>query len=131
MSDITVRGNPWTVRLQLAKLDLLFKELKTFGFELFQPDEEWRYEIEVDPRPAEVCPICLGNYGVGRFSGSQIPSLFSFYERRLNEGSAVVHPKVHLMHPHLKGDCRCRLYMENIVNTLLNRLHDMKMEMLA
>jgi len=124
LADLTIRGTPSEVRTTLLGISAIIKFRKTLGWELFQADEAWRYFTEDDDR---VCPVCRGNENVGLFGGADIPSLFPAFERKMIEGTAVVHPHVHETYPDLQGMCRCRIYMENIVETLLARLHGDKL----
>jgi len=95
---------------------------KVEGWQLFQDDEEWRYETRSDER---VCKTCRGY--AGRFIGSQIP--VEFPDAKV-WGKTHVKPGTHIYFPHLKwtddpdsyGGCRCNLYWDDFLYVLLMRL---------
>ena len=122
MPTLLVSGTTATVKNKLLTASAIIKFKKAVGFELFEPDEEWRYVSEDDDR---VCPICFGFDMSEFFPGDDVPAQFPVWERRPSEGLAVVHPHVHWdpTYSYLLGDCRCRVYMLNISETLVNRLH--------
>jgi len=97
---------------------------KDVGWEYFQDDENWRYEIQNDSR---TCNICRGY--AGGWIGSQIPVEFTDYRIW---GKAHVKPGTHLYFPHLRwanapdayGGCRCNLYWYDYLFVLTNRLFE-------
>lgn len=122
MPDLLVSGSFTTIKNKLLTTSAIIKFRKSVGFNLFEPDEEWRYVSEDDDR---VCPICFGFHSDEFFPGDDIPAQFPIWERRLGEGRAVIHPHVHWdpTYSYLLGDCRCRVYLLNILDTFINRLH--------
>ena len=122
MPDLLISGPFTAIKNKLLVASSIIKFRKSVGFDLFEPDEEWRYFSENDDR---VCPICFDFDRVDLFSGVGVFELFPKKERLTGEGLAVVHPHVHWdpRYDYLAGDCRCRLFMLRIAETLVNRLH--------
>jgi hypothetical protein len=109
------------IKRKLLTASAIIKWRKAIGFDLFEPDETWRYVSEDDDR---VCPICFGFDQDEFFVGDDIPAWFPMKERKPGEGLVVIHPHVHWdpTYSYLLGECRCRIFMLDIVNTLTKRL---------
>lgn len=119
--SIVLSGTFSEIKRKLIVASAIVKWRKAVGFPMFEPDEEWRYQSEEDDR---VCPICFGFDRDEFFPGDSVLAQFPIWERLFGEGLAVIHPHVHWdpTYSFLKGDCRCRIFMLDIVNTLTKRL---------
>lgn len=122
MVEIVVSGTLSEIKNKILIMSAIIKFRKSAGFDLFQPDEQWRYEGIVDDD--RICPICFGFDRDEFFSGDRVFDEFPRKERRRGEGIGVIHPQVHQdsKYSWLLGDCRCRVFMLHIAETLASRL---------
>ncbi len=118
---IVLSGTFSEIKRKLLIASAIVKWRKAVGFDLFEPDEEWRYRSEDDDN---VCPICIGFDREEFFPGDSVFAFFPAKQRKPAEGLAVIHPHVHWdpTYSFLRGDCRCRITMLDVVNTLTKRL---------
>jgi len=124
MPEIRISGTLDELLVKLQNIKVVTESRKAAGWEYFQDDENWNYEVQADSR---VCETCLGY--AGGWVGSQIPVEFSAYRVW---GKAHVKPGTHIYFPHLAwakapdayGGCRCNLYWHDYLFVLTNRLFD-------
>ena len=121
MPELLISGNSNLVRDALLTASAIIKLKQAIGFELFEADEEWRYESWRDDH---VCPVCTNFDRDEFFAGDRVLVEFQKWQRMLGEGIGVIHPRVHWdpQYSWLLGECRCRVFMLNIAETLVNRL---------
>lgn len=123
MSEITLFGTLEMLREQALAVSEVVKLRDSEGWPVFQADEMWLYETEMDDR---VCPACEA-YGVQRmFRGDSVPVVFPYYE--------FVTPFVVKPHTHMPDlslfhwvECRCLMFWQNPLECLERRLHDEKL----
>jgi len=122
MPQFRITGTPQEILTGLEAIKTVTSQRKNEGWELFQSDEEWRYEAQQDERTCDICASF-----VGRWIGLQVPVEFSDYK---TWGKAHVKPGVHITYPFLKwstapdsyGGCRCNLYWDDYLYVLTERL---------
>lgn len=100
--EIVIRGNLETLLRYCLQMKGVSALRKSTGWELFQDDEDWTYEAQMDER---VCPTCREYDIIKSFSGSRIP--LEFPAREVLDSKTELYPRVHKTRPWLKGICRC------------------------
>jgi hypothetical protein len=123
LPEIRMSASNASILLQMLEtMKVVTSTRKNDGWELFQDDEEWDYEVVGDFRTCYVC-----NRFAGPWVGSQIPVVFGHYMRW---GQNHVKPGTHADYPELKPSndpdaylgCRCNLFWLDYMDVLLMRL---------
>lgn len=120
MPTINVTGDIRSILLALEGASEQVKMRKVRGWEMFQSDEEWRYEPRNDWKTCYICRDMPKNW-----RGNEIRTEFEhrkmthpLYPLEKNEA----YPNTHESYKWLKGICRCRLIWLDYMFTLLMRL---------
>ena len=117
MVEIVLSGDLETLLQQSLQIKAISEFRKLSGWALFQDDEEWVYEIQMDEKVCEVCR----NYGfIRNFRGSDIP--IEFPDREVSDSKTELSPRVHKRRYWLKGICRCWMWWRDVGFTLAERL---------
>lgn len=117
---IVVSGPLDIIRYKLLAISATVKHRKYNGWVPYQSDETWWYITHPERSIEGVCPVCLGFEATENFSGNEIPSNFPTAEQ-INP-LRFIHPRVHLAHPELRGECQCELLWFNAREILVDRL---------
>jgi len=126
VSEIVLRGSLEVLREQALVISEIVKNRSFEGFAVFQADEIWLYETELDDR---VCPVCEAFGTQQIFRGDAIPIVFPDYDYFPSAEPFVVYPRVHQrdLSKFFYAPCRCRLIWQNPLECLERRLHDEKL----
>jgi len=121
-----LRGPLEVLREQAFVISEIVKNRSFEGFAVFQADEIWLYETEMDNR---VCPICEAFGAQQTFKGDAIPTVFPDYDYIPLAEPFVVYPRVHQhdLSKFFYAPCRCRLIWQNPLDCLEKRLHEEKL----
>jgi len=105
----------------MFNIKMAVKNRKHVGYNVFQKEEQWRYQSERDDR---VCPICLGlDLNLGIFRGDNIPALFTTWSWRYK--TRVINPNTHqTVAPESHGKCRCIMRWQNTSEVMGNLIHN-------